>query len=496
MRFLQLILFRLPGRRHRVGFFRHLGQFLFQPDEAFLRRDVAFLGQRHFLDFQLDDPAVQFVQHFRFAIHLHAQTRAGLVHQVDGLVGQEPVGDVTIRQRRRGDKRAIGDPHTVMQFVFILNSAQDRDRVLNRRFAHEDRLKPPRQRRVFFHMLAIFVQRGRADAMQRAPRQFGLDQIGRIHRAVRLARANQRVHFVDEQDDLAVRGLDFLQHGFQAFLELAAVFRSGDHRAEVQRQQLLVLQRLRHVAVDDAQGEALDNRGFPDTGLADKNGVVLGAAGQNLDGAAYLLVAADDRVEFPFARDFRDVAGVFLQRLEPRLGVLAIDFAAFAHVGDGFVERLRGGPRGFQRLARRRVRRRQSNQQSVLRDIFVARLGRRLMRRVKDAHKFRRDLRLARAAALYFRHLGDFGLNRRLRGFGLATGGTNEAGGRAFLVVQQRLEQMFRPDPLVELADGDSAGRLQKSAGALGEFLDVHSYVPFRRRQPGHTPTQAMQSRL
>jgi hypothetical protein len=42
--------------------------------------------------------AVDLVQFLRLGIHLHAQPRGGLVHQVDRLVGQEAVGDVAVRQ--------------------------------------------------------------------------------------------------------------------------------------------------------------------------------------------------------------------------------------------------------------------------------------------------------------------------------------------------------------------------------------------------------------
>ena len=115
----------------------------------------------------------------------------------------------------------------------------------------------------------------------------------------------RHVHLVDEQHDLALRGLDLLQHGLQPFLELAAVFRAGDHGAEVQRQQLLVLQRLRHVAVDHADGEALDDGGLADAGLADQHGIVLGAAGEHLHGAADFLVPADHRVQLALARELR-----------------------------------------------------------------------------------------------------------------------------------------------------------------------------------------------
>ena len=198
-------------------------------------------------------------------------------------------------------------------------------------------------------------------------------------------------------------GLDLLQHRLQPLLELAAVFRAGDHRAQVERQQLLVLQRLRHVAVDDAQRQALDDGGLADAGLADQHRVVLGAAGEHLDGAADFLVAADHRVELALPRQRGDVAGVFLQRVEVGLGVLAGDLAALADVVDRLLQRLRGRAGATQRRAGRRVAGGERQQQPVLRDVFVAGLLGRLLGGVEHADQVGGELRLAGAVAL---HLG------------------------------------------------------------------------------------------
>ncbi len=104
---------------------------------------------------------------------LHALARRRLVDEVDGLVGQEAVGDVAVRQRRRCDDGRIGDVDAVMNLVFFLEAAQDRDRVLDGRLADEHRLETARQRRVLLDVLAIFVERGGPDAMQLAARQRG-----------------------------------------------------------------------------------------------------------------------------------------------------------------------------------------------------------------------------------------------------------------------------------------------------------------------------------
>ena len=189
-----------------------------------------------------------------------------------------------------------------------------------RRLVDEDRLEAAGEGGVLLDMLAVFVERGRADAVQLAARQRRLQQVRRVHRAVGLAGADQRVHLVDEEDDAAGGRGDLRQHGLQPLLELAAIFRAGDQRAHVERHQLLVLQRLRHVAIDDAQRQAFGDGRLADAGLADQHGIVLGAARQHLDGAADLLVAADDRIELAGAGVGGEVARVFLQRVIALLG--------------------------------------------------------------------------------------------------------------------------------------------------------------------------------
>ena len=207
-----------------------------------------------------------------------------------------------MRQRRGGDNRGIGDAHAMVQFVFFLETAQDRDGVGDRRLGDEHRLEAAGQRGILFDMLAIFVERGRADAMEVAPRESRFQKVRCVHRAVRLAGANERVHFVDEEDNAAGGGGDFVQDRFQPLLELAAIFRSRDERTHVERKKLLVAQAFRHIAIDDAQRKALDNRGFADTRLADQNRIIFRAPRQYLNGSPDFFVAADHRIEFSRAR--------------------------------------------------------------------------------------------------------------------------------------------------------------------------------------------------
>ncbi len=174
--------------------------------------------------------------------------------------------------------------------------------------------------------------------MQLAARERRLEQIGGVHGAFGFAGADQGVHLVDEQDDRTFGGGDFIEHRLQPLLELAAVFGAGDEGAHVERPQLLVGQAFGHVAVDDAQGQALDDGGLAHARLADQDGVVLGAAGQHLDRAADFLVAPDHGVQLAVAGGLGQVAGVALEGVIAFLGAGAVGGAALAQGLGGGVD--------------------------------------------------------------------------------------------------------------------------------------------------------------
>ena len=73
----------------------------------------------------------------------------------------------------------------------------------------------------------------------------------------------------------------------------------------------LLRQAFGHVAVDDAEGQALGDGGLADAGFADDHGVVLGSARLRIwIRAPDLLVAPDDRVDLAVARGLGQIAGV------------------------------------------------------------------------------------------------------------------------------------------------------------------------------------------
>ncbi len=305
----------LPVAGQPALFFLEVSQLLLELLQALLRRLVCFLLEGLALDLELHDPAFDLVELGGHRVDLHTQARGGLVDQIDRLVGQKPVRDVAVGQHGGRHERRVLEFDAVMDLVALAQAAQDADRVLDARLAHDHGLEAPLERRVLLDVLAILVERRRADGVELAARQHRLEHVGRVHRAFGGARAHDCMELVDEEDHLAGGVRDFLEDRLQALLELAAILRAGDERAHVERDDLLVLQTLRDVLPDNPLSETFDDGGLADAWLADEHRVVLRAAREDLDHAANLVVSSDDRVELALARELGEVAAVALERL-------------------------------------------------------------------------------------------------------------------------------------------------------------------------------------
>ena len=292
----------------------------------------------------------------------------------------------------------------MVQLVLFLDAAQDRNRVFHRRFLNDQRLEPPRQSRVFFDVFPVFVRGCGTHAMQLASRQSRLQQVRCIHRTIGLARTHKRVHLVDKQDHLTCRRGYFVQNAFQAFLKFTAILRTGNQSAHVQRQQLLVAQTFRHIAIHDPQSQTFGNRRLPNTGIANQDRVVLCAPRQHLHGAANFLIPANDRVNLAIGCRFGQIARVLLQRIITVLSRRRIRRAPFAHIIDRTIQRLRRHATGIQGLFRLRRHNRQSRQHPFHRHKTIARLLGQPLRLVQNFCGLAIHIGLARIA----RHLRHF----------------------------------------------------------------------------------------
>ena len=122
---LQRVLLARPARRELVTNRLRIGELALER----LADALGLVRHRGELDLELAHAAVRLVELDGRGVDLHAQARRGLVHEVDRLVGKEPVGDVPVGENGCGDERGIPDLDAVVRLVALLQPAQDRDRV-------------------------------------------------------------------------------------------------------------------------------------------------------------------------------------------------------------------------------------------------------------------------------------------------------------------------------------------------------------------------------
>ena len=311
--------------------------------------------------------------------------------------------------------------------------------------------------------------------MQVAARQRRFQHVGGIRRALRRPRPDQSVQLVDKQYDVALRRSDFLQQRLQPLFEFTAELGPGDQRAEVERQQPFVLQALGHIAIDDALRQAFGDRRLADTGFADKHGIILRAPRQHLHGAADLLVAANDRIEFALARRLGQVLGILFERVVGVFRSRAVRLAALANIIDRRVQLLRRHAGAGQHIRRiGSLRQRESEQQELRGDVAVAGFLGNLFGLIEQPRRIGCKIDLTGPGAFNARQLVERHFGRGQRARRIAARGDDKAGGEALLVIEQDFQNMQRGELLMIATQRERLRRLDKSARALGVLFLVH----------------------
>jgi hypothetical protein len=121
------------------------------------------------------------------------------------------------------------------------------------------------------------------------------------------------VHLVNEEHTVSGR-LDFFDDLFQAFFKFATIFGTGDKRSDIKGEEAFVLQTLRDIASDNPLGKALDYGGFAHAWLTDQHGIVLGAAGEDLNDPLDFGLPSHDGVKAVGASGGREVDAELVDR--------------------------------------------------------------------------------------------------------------------------------------------------------------------------------------
>ncbi len=185
------------------------------------------------LNLQLLEVTCNLIQLLRHRVAFHAQLSGSLVHQVDGLIGQEAVGYVALRQFHGSDTCIIGDTHLVMVLVTLLQATQNADGIYLIWLVHHDGLEAALKRFILFKVLLILVQRGGTNGSELSSCQCRLQNVGCVHGALATSGSHKGVNLIYKEDYLAVGLRYFLDDRLESLLKLALVFGSGHQCAHV-----------------------------------------------------------------------------------------------------------------------------------------------------------------------------------------------------------------------------------------------------------------------
>ncbi len=120
------------------------------------------------------------------------------------------------------------------------------------------------------------------------------------------------MQFVDEQNRV-LDSADFGHHRFDAFFELAAILRAGDHHRQVQHDDPFVGQDLGDFALNDLLSKALDDRRLTDARFSQQHRIVFRASAKNLNRPLDFSFASDHRIELVLLGQFGQVATETIQ---------------------------------------------------------------------------------------------------------------------------------------------------------------------------------------
>ena len=421
---------------------------------------------------------IQFGGHgVQFGLH-HG---AGFIHQVDGLIGQETVGDIPVGQGGRRNQRAILDFHAVEHLVPFLQATQDGDGVLHAGLIDHDRLETTLQGRVLLDIFTVLIQRGGADAVQLAAGQHGLQQVAGVHGAVRLAGTHDGMQLIDEEDDLAFRLLHFVQNGLQAFLKLAAVLGTGHQRAHIQAEHRAILQVFRHIAADDPLGQTFGDGGLAHTGFTDQHRVVLALTGQDADDIADLGIPADDRVQLVGTGHLHQILAVLFQCVVGGFRVITGHALVAAHGGQLLHEAFRRDVESLEQLTGGFAGALQNAEEYMLHaDVFILHLFGLLLRRIEGTVQVAGDVDLFGVTS----GAGHPGQRLHLlqgslgKGVGVRAQLGEQLGDQSLLLLGQRGQHVFLLHRLVGIFHRKALRTLQRLHGLLRQLIHVHKCVP------------------
>ncbi len=107
----------------------------------------------------------------------YTNTSASFIHEIDGRIRKSSRGEIAVCELGSADESTIVNSDTVMNFVFLANASEDRDRLRYRGLIHNDLSESTFQRSVLLDILPVFCEGSRANAPKFTTSKEWLEQI-------------------------------------------------------------------------------------------------------------------------------------------------------------------------------------------------------------------------------------------------------------------------------------------------------------------------------
>jgi len=243
--------------------------------------------------------------------HLH--TRRCLIEEVDSLVWETPISDISDREIHCTRDSIIRDTHTVECLISLLESAEYRECIITTWFLDWHRLEPTFEGSVFFDILTVFCEGCGTDDLHSTTRKRWLQEIACITGTLTTSSTDDSMELVDEEDNFPFGFFYFVDNSLESLFELSTIARSGNERCEIKCPYLSVIEHLWYLTSNDLAGNTLDDSRLPYSWVSDEDWIVLGSARQYLDSSIYLILASDDGIYLPFTSKGSEIDSVLLE---------------------------------------------------------------------------------------------------------------------------------------------------------------------------------------
>ncbi len=237
---------------------------------------------------------------------LQAKLGCSFIHEVNGFVRQEAVGDVAGRKLGTGVGSSFRNRNAVVLFVLALDTGEYGLGLLDRGLLHHDGLEAAFKSRILFDILMIFADGRGPDDLQFSPGHGRFQDVRGIEGAFGPAGPDNRMDLVNEKNNIP-GGDNFIHEVLDPLFELTPVLGPGHHAGHVHGDNPLGADGIGHETGLYILGQALDDSRLSDAGLPDEAGIVLAPTGKDLNDPLNFLLPPDDRVQFPLPAEFRKV---------------------------------------------------------------------------------------------------------------------------------------------------------------------------------------------